>query len=75
MRLLRRPWDVVTREWVTESSRWVEDAFVRLLPFSYVLGRLLRFACPGNFRVSETAILPEDGRFGVVYLRLRKPAA
>lgn len=73
-RLLRRSWDVLTCEWVTESSRWVEDAFVRLRPFSYLLGRLLRFACPGNFRVSETPSL-KDGRFGVVYLRLRKPAA
>jgi SAM-dependent methyltransferase len=74
-RLLGLPWDVLTRAWVTESLRWVEDAFVGLRPLSFVLGRLLRLACPGNFRVSDTPELPVDGRFGVVYLRLRKPEA
>ncbi len=74
-RLLARPWEVVRREWVAERRPWIAEVFYGLRPASYIVGGLLRFICPRNFRVSDSPdVLPQTGH-GVVYLQLRKPQA
>ncbi len=71
-RLLRRPWDILHREWAAEIDGRIEDVFYGLRPASYLLGGFLRFVCPGNFRVSDSPDVLQENRHGVVWLQLRK---
>ena len=74
-RLLQDPWERLVEEWAVERKGWIHDVFTGFRPLTYLAGGLLRFVCPGNFLVAATsAILPPD-RHGVLYLKLRKPAA
>lgn len=72
-RLLALPWEVEAREYVRERvplHRW----FFAGRPWSFAAGNLLPLACVGNFRRIGGAAEVPDGRHGVVYLRLRRPA-
>ena len=73
--LLADPWERIAVEWVAERRAWVHDAFTRYRPLSYLAGGFLRFVCPDNFVVGASAAVLPPGRHGVVYLKLRKPAA
>ena len=72
-RLLRKAWIEEAREYVRER-RPVHARFFGSRPWSFVLGGLLPLVCVPNFaRMGDPGELPE-GAFGVVYLRLRRPA-
>jgi len=72
-RLLRLPWAEEGREYVRER-RPVHERFFAARPWSFLIGGLLPVVCARNFvRVADPSEL-ERGAFGVVYLRLRKPA-
>lgn len=73
-RLLRCPWQVARVEYARQVTPLIETLFYALRPWTYPLGGLLRWVCPGNFQVGATpAVLPETGH-GVVYAKLCKPA-
>jgi SAM-dependent methyltransferase len=74
-RLLGLPWVVEHREYVRQRHERWERSFYRWTPWSYPLGGLLRLVCSHNFEVSESVPDLADRHHGVVYLRLRKPAA
>lgn len=67
------PWLVEHREYAAQRKPAVERRFYDHAPWSYAYGPMLRFVCPGNVVVSESASLIDERGRGVVYLRLRKP--
>jgi hypothetical protein len=67
------PWEIETLEYAVQRRPGIERRFYALAPWSYPAGALLRFVCPGNFRVSASPELIEKAGSGVAYLRLRKP--
>ena len=72
-RLLRDAWVEEAREYVRER-RPVHARFFAVRPLSFLAGALLPVFCVGNFvPMADPGELPE-GAFGVVYLRLRRPA-
>jgi SAM-dependent methyltransferase len=71
-RLLGLPWAEEAREYVRER-RPVHGRFFAARPWSFLVGGMLPLVCAGNFvPMTDPSEVPE-GRFGVVYLRLRKP--
>ncbi|KRE57153.1 class I SAM-dependent methyltransferase [Phycicoccus sp. Soil748] len=65
-------WVVSHREFAAQRRPEVERWFYGHTPWSYVVGPLLRFVCPGNFAVSGTPELLVGQDHGVVYLVLTK---
>jgi hypothetical protein len=74
-RLLGLPWVVEHREYARQRHERWERWFYGLRPWSYPVGGLLRLACASNFEVSRSVLDLTGRHHGVVYLRLRKPAA
>ena len=74
-RLLGLPWEVEHREFARQRDERWERRFYAARPWSYALGGLLRVPCAGNFDIGETVPDLTDREHGVIYLRLRKPAA
>lgn len=72
-RLLREPWEVIVREYASEVDKRLQDRFMRFLPWSYLLGNLLPLVAPRNFRASPDPGILDAKRFGVLFLKLRKP--
>ena len=74
-RLLGLPWEVEHREFARQRDERWERRFYAATPWSYVLGGLLPLTCARNFDVGPDVPDLTDRHHGVVYLRLRKPAA
>lgn len=74
-RLLVQAWEITEREYAMQVDPGIEERFYQRSPWSYLWGGMLRFWCARNFVTSSdpACLLPD--RHGVVYLRLRKPAA
>jgi SAM-dependent methyltransferase len=74
-RLLALPWEIEHREFARQRDERWERRFYGATPWSYVLGGLLALTCARNFDVSGDVPDLSGRHHGVVYLRLRKPAA
>ncbi len=74
-RLLALPWEVEHREYARQRDERWERRFYAATPWSYVAGGLLPLVCARNFEVGPQVPELADRHHGVVYLRLRKPAA
>jgi SAM-dependent methyltransferase len=71
-RLLGLPWQVTAEEYVRER-RPVNERFFAARPASFLAGGLLALACARNFTVIAGPGEVPSGRYGVAYLRLRRP--
>lgn len=69
------PWRERFREYVVQRRPAVESRFYAMAPWSYVVGPLLRWVCPGNFRGSDSPDVLRGVDHGVIYVRLEKLAA
>jgi SAM-dependent methyltransferase len=69
------PWEVEHREFARQRSEELERRFYARAPWSYLYGLALRLRCPDNFDVTPDFPDLTGRKQGVVYLRLRKPAA
>ena len=74
-RLLALPWEVEHREYARQRDERWERRFYGATPWSYLAGGLLPLACARNFDIRPEVPDLTDRHHGVVYLRLRKPAA
>jgi SAM-dependent methyltransferase len=74
-RLLELPWEVEHREFARQRDERWERRFYAATPWSYLVGGLLPLACARNFDLGADVPDLADRHHGVVYLRLRKPAA
>jgi SAM-dependent methyltransferase len=74
-RLLGLPWEVEHREFARQRDERWERRFYAATPWSYLVGSLLPLTCARNFEVGSDVPDLADRHHGVVYLRLRKPAA
>jgi hypothetical protein len=74
-RLLGLPWEVEHREFARQRDERWERRFYAATPWSYLVGGLLPLAFARNFDVGADVPDLADRHHGVVYLRLRKPAA
>jgi SAM-dependent methyltransferase len=68
-------WAIEHREYATQRRPGIERVFYRFAPWSYLAGPFLPLVCAGNFETSASPGLIERAGPGVVYLRLKKPAA
>lgn len=71
-RLLGLPWQVTAEEYVRER-RPVSERFFAARPASFLAGGLLALACARNFTAIVGPGEVPPGRYGVAYLRLRRP--
>jgi SAM-dependent methyltransferase len=69
------PWEVEHREFARQRNETLETQFYARAPWSYLYGLALRLRCPDNFDVTSEFPDLTGRKQGVVYLRLRKPAA
>ena len=74
-RLLPLRWEILEREYAQQIDPEVERRFHAWSPLAYLWGGLLRLRCPQNFAVAAGPALLRPEPHGVVYLKLRKPAA
>jgi SAM-dependent methyltransferase len=69
------PFEVEHREFARQRNEELERRFYARAPWSYLYGLALRLRCPDNFDVTPDFPDLTGRKQGVVYLRLRKPAA
>jgi SAM-dependent methyltransferase len=69
------PWEVEDREFARQRNEELERRFYARAPWSYLYGLALRLRCPDNFDVTPDFPDLTGRKQGVVYMRLRKPAA
>ena len=65
-------WVVAHREFASQRRPGIERWFYGHAPWSYLVGPLLRFVCPGNFTLSSGPEILVGHDHGVVYLVLTK---
>jgi SAM-dependent methyltransferase len=71
-RLLKKPWEVLDKQFARQIDPSIQQRFYRRVPWSYLYGGLLRLRCPQNFELADSIALLQPGEQGVVYMRLRK---
>ncbi len=72
-RLLRKPWQVATKEFARQVDPVPQRKFYARAPWSYLYGGALRWSCAANFETGASTAILREGEQGVVYLKLRKP--